>query len=183
MNKEKTNACSKISVIIMLGNLMISVLYIVTGWLSHSMAALSEGVDSLTDAGSSLLLLLGFKISAREPDSLHPNGHKRMEYIIGLLISEIMLAASVSLIRQSISDIHHLEISQISILVMAVSCIAALGKLLIASYIKKQNNKYESTSLKVYYKNTVDDLKGYYNATSKLSIAIKVKNADGELKM
>ncbi len=157
---EQTKACSRISITVMIVNLFLSILYLITGWIGHSIAALSEGVDSLTDAGSSLLLLLGFKISARKPDSLHPNGHKRMEYIIGLLISEIMLTASISLMKQSIYALRNPVIYSTSIVLMAASGIAGLGKLLIGSYIKKQNKEYQSSSLKVYYKNTMDDLKG-----------------------
>lgn len=78
---KKEDLCSAVTLRVMLGNLLIAIIYLLTGSIGHSIAALSEGVDSLTDAVGSILLLLGFKISARKPDSKHPNGHKRIEYI------------------------------------------------------------------------------------------------------
>lgn len=158
--EEHTRACSRVTIWTMFGNLLISIIYLLTGTLGHSAAALAEGVDSLTDAASSLLLLLGFKIAAKKPDSLHPNGHKRIEYIVGLLISELILVAAVSLAKQSAGYFMHPNVSSVSLVLLLVSGVGALGKLLIAKYIKRKNKLYESTSLKVYYKNTLADLKG-----------------------
>lgn len=157
---EKTKECSNVTIRIMLGNLLISMIYLFAGFWGHSAAALSEGVDSLTDAGSSLLLLFGFKVSARKPDSRHPNGHKRIEYIVGLLISELILMAAFSLAKHSVGSFHQPVMTSFSLLLFSVSCVGAVGKILIAKYIKNKNQKYESASLKVYYKNTLADLKG-----------------------
>ncbi|HOO27720.1 MAG TPA: cation transporter, partial [Lachnospiraceae bacterium] len=69
---QKTKESSQTALCIMAGNLLISAVFLASGLLGKSIAAVSEGIDSLTDAVSSLLLLLGFKIASREPDSLHP---------------------------------------------------------------------------------------------------------------
>lgn len=158
-SQDKLKECSNVSICVMICNIIISIVYLLAGILGHSIATLSEGVDSLIDAGSSLLLLIGFKISARKPDYRHPNGHTRIEYIIGLLISEIILFASFSLARQSIINFHKLESNTVSLFLLIVSVIGVLGKIIIANYISVKNKKICSTSLKVYYKNTLADLK------------------------
>lgn len=158
-SQDKIKECSNVSICVMICNIIISIVYLLAGFLGHSIATLSEGVDSLIDAGSSLLLLIGFKISARKPDYRHPKGHTRIEYIIGLLISEIILFASFSLARQSITNFNKLEVNTVPLFLLIVSVIGVFGKIIIANYISVKNKKLYSTSLKVYYKNTLADLK------------------------
>lgn len=98
-NKGSKNVGVRVSLLTALGNLLISIVYLAAGYFGQSISVISEGVDNLTDAGGSLLLLLGFKLSGRKADSRHPYGHGRAEYIVGLLISEIILFAAFSLGR------------------------------------------------------------------------------------
>lgn len=159
MLNERAAEGSRVTLRVMAGNLLLSAIYLLTGFLGNSIAATSEGIDSLTDSISSLLLLLGFKISARKPDRKHPYGHHRIEYIVGLFISEILLFAAVSLVKTSIGLMFR-PAAPVSTLLLLVSIVGAAGKLLIACYLKQKNKRLCSASLTAYYRNTLADLKG-----------------------
>lgn len=157
---ERSKEGSMVTIYIMFGNLLISTVFLIFGIIGKSMAVLTTGIDSLSDAASSLLVLLGFKISSRKPDYLHPNGHKRIEYIIGLLISEIILYVAFTLGKKSIGFLLHPTVAPVSLYLLAITLFGAMGKLLIGIYINQKNKALHSTSLKAYYKNTMADLKG-----------------------
>lgn len=158
--KEAKNVGVRVSLLTALGNLLISIVYLAAGYFGQSISVISEGVDNLTDAGGSLLLLLGFKLSGRKADSRHPYGHGRAEYIVGLLISEIILFAAFSLGRESILRLSQPLPETSMWLILAVSAVGAAGKLGIAVLVKKANRKLNSSALKAYHKNALADLKG-----------------------
>ena len=64
---------------------------LVVGLLSNSIAIMADAFNNLSDAGSSIITLIGFKIAGQKPDSDHPFGHGRLEYISGLLVSMIIV--------------------------------------------------------------------------------------------
>lgn len=141
-------------------NLCLSAAYFIVGTIGNSIAVISEGTDNLVDACSSLLLLLGFKISARGKDRMHPNGHGRIEYVAGLLISELILFAAFTLGRESIGRFRNPDPVGALLPILLTACIGAGLKLVMASYIKKQNKELNSSALEAYQKNILADIKG-----------------------
>ena len=87
------------------------------GILSGSIAITADAFNNLSDAGSSVITLVGFKLSGQKPDTEHPFGHGRMEYISGLLVSVAILIMGFELIRSSIDKIRTPEPIIASILV------------------------------------------------------------------
>lgn len=150
----------KISICTALGNILLFGGYFAIGTIGNSITVISEGIDNLMDACSSLFLLLGFKISGREKDSRHPNGHGRIEYIVGLLISEMVLSAAIILGRESVQRLFHPEPVRALFPILLAAVIGACVKLALAGYIKKQNKEMKSPALEAYGKNELADLKG-----------------------
>ena len=72
------------------------------------MAILADGINNLSDAGSSIVTLIGFKLSSKPADASHPYGHARFEYLSGLIVSFIILFLGAELIRSSFLKILHL---------------------------------------------------------------------------
>ena len=87
--REKCGKLSGITGIIL--NAALSALKIAAGAITGAISVLSDGVNNLSDAGSSVITLLGFKLSAKKPDKEHPFGHGRMEYFTGLAVSAVIL--------------------------------------------------------------------------------------------
>ena len=78
---------------------------IVVGALTGAISVLSDGVNNLSDAGSSVITLIGFKMSAKKPDKGHPFGHGRTEYFAGLAVSAVILIVAVQLLIGSVKKI------------------------------------------------------------------------------
>ena len=90
-------------------NILLFVGKFLAGTISNSIAITAEAFNNLSDAVSSIITLLGFKIAGQKPDSDHPFGHGRVEYISGLLVAVVILLMAYELIRDSINKILHPE--------------------------------------------------------------------------
>ena len=86
-------------------NLVICIFKIIVGILSASITIIADGVNNLTDAGSSVLTLIGFKLSGRPADKEHPYGHERYENIIALIISMIIFTVGILFLKSSIEKV------------------------------------------------------------------------------
>ena len=85
-------------------NIILCASKIVTGLITGAISVVSDGINNLSDAASSIITLVGFKLSAKKPDKEHPFGHGRMEYFAGLLVSLILLVA-FELFSESLQNI------------------------------------------------------------------------------
>lgn len=104
------------------------------GILSGSIAIIADAVNNLSDAGSSLVTLLGFKLAAQKPDRDHPFGHGRMEYISGLVVSMVILVMGFELIKTSVEKIIHPEPVVFRTVVLVILAASIAVKLYMASY-------------------------------------------------
>lgn len=117
------------------------------GILAHSIAITADAVNNLSDAGSSVITLIGFKLSAKPADKEHPYGHARIEYITGFIISIIILLLSFELIRSSVEKIIHPEPILFSAVTVAVLALAILAKLWLGLFYRKMGRIIQSTAL------------------------------------
>ena len=86
---------------------------IVVGFLMGSISIISDGINNLSDAGSSVITIFGFKLSSKKPDKEHPFGHGRMEYFAGLAVSIIIIIIAIQLFKDSIIKVINLETLQV----------------------------------------------------------------------
>lgn len=100
----------------------------VAGLLSNSIAIMADSFNNLSDAGSSIITLIGFRLAGKKPDPGHPFGHGRVEYLSGLVVSAMILIMGVELGRTSIEKILHPQPVDTSILSMAILAAAILVK-------------------------------------------------------
>lgn len=117
------------------------------GWLSHSIAIMADAFNNLSDAGSSLILLFGFRLAGQKPDPEHPFGHGRLEYVAGLIVSMIIMVMAVELMRSSGQKILHPEevIWHTGTLVMLV--VSILVKLYMFTYNRSYGKKIASAAM------------------------------------
>jgi len=107
-------------------NGLIALAKIMTGSLSGSVAILAEGVNNATDAATSVLALVGTRLSGRRPTAKHPFGFGRMEYLTGLVISVLILVSGSEMLLGSVRSILHpeeLKISKAALILIAVSAV------------------------------------------------------------
>jgi len=127
------------------------------GIISNSIAATADAFNNLTDAASSLITAVGFKLAGQEPDIHHPFGHGRIEYISGMIVSFIILLVGVELFLSSVRKIiepEAVELSTVSIVIMI--CSVAV-KLYMAYYNKNIGKKLNSPAMNAVAKDSFND--------------------------
>ena len=119
----------------------------IAGTISKSIAITADAFNNLSDAGSSLILLFGFRLAGQKPDPEHPFGHGRLEYVAGLIVSMIIMVMAVELMRSSGQKILHPEevIWHTGTLVMLV--VSILVKLYMFTYNRSYGKKIASAAM------------------------------------
>ena len=152
MTEKKTEefqtAATRVSLVSMITNVVLTLLKLAAGLLAHSGAMISDAVHSASDIFSGLIVLLGVKISTKEPDEQHPYGHERYECVAALLLSGILAlvggAIGISAVKDIISG-KTVEIPGVLALIAAVVSIAVKESLF--WYTRGYAKKYRSTAL------------------------------------
>lgn len=111
-----------------LTNVVLFVMKIVFGLIAGSISVVADAVNNLSDAGSSGVTVVGFKLSNRPPDKEHPFGHARYEYITGLVVAFIVLIIGGTLLKSSIERIITPELIDASVWTAAVLVISIFLK-------------------------------------------------------
>lgn len=119
----------------------------IAGFLSGSIAITADAFNNLSDAGSSIILLIGFRISGQRPDPEHPFGHGRMEYISGFLVSVAILVMGFELVKSSIEKLFHPEAVESSPVVIGILAASILVKLYMFYYNRSVGKKIDSAAM------------------------------------
>lgn len=127
------------------------------GMISNSVAITADAVNNLSDAGTSLVTLAGFKLAEQKPDSDHPFGHGRIEYLSGLIVSAVILMMAFELFTDSVDKILHPEPVEFSILVFVILLSSILIKLYMAFYNLRIGKKIGSATLKATGTDSLSD--------------------------
>lgn len=155
-------AYGKLSGIVgIISNIFLCIAKIVTGFLTSSIAITADGVNNLADAGSSVITLIGFKLSSMPADKEHPYGHQRMEYITGLIISVIILVIGLLLMKSSITEIF-VPTSQVldvqtQVIMLIILGAAIIIKLLQSIFYKKAGKLIASKTLMAAATDSLND--------------------------
>lgn len=128
------------------------------GFITNSVAIQADGFNNLSDMGSNLATLFGFKMAGKHPDSDHPYGHGRYEYITGLIIAFLILLVAFSSLQESVMKIMNPEKLNFQVGAVIVLMISILMKLWMASFNKKAGQLIESTSLKAAAQDSLNDV-------------------------
>ena len=86
-------------------NVILFALKFIFGTIAASVAMVADAFNNLSDAASSIVQILGFKLASKKPDSQHPFGHGRLEYVSGLAISFLILLMGFELIKSSVTKL------------------------------------------------------------------------------
>ena len=130
---------------------------LLAGMLSNSIAITADALNNLSDAGSSLVTLIGFRLAGTKPDSEHPFGHGRMEYISGLVVAAAILLMAYELIRDSIGKILHPEETETSLLVFIILAVSIFVKLYMAYYNRSIGRQIGSAAMKATATDSLSD--------------------------
>lgn len=127
------------------------------GTISSSISITADAFNNLSDAGSSLITLIGFRMSGQEADTDHPFGHGRIEYISGLLVSIAILLMAVELIRSSVDKILHPSQVDFNLLIVVILIFSIGVKCYMCLYNKQLSGKINSAAMKAASTDSLSD--------------------------
>lgn len=128
------------------------------GLYSGYISIIADAFNNLSDAASSIVTMIGFRVASIDPDSDHPFGHGRSEYISGLIVSFFILLVGFELIKSSITKIIHPTENEFSIYLVIVLIISILVKLYMFYYNTAISKKLSSAALKATAKDSINDV-------------------------
>ena len=145
MNRDKVIVHT--SVVGILTNVFLAAFKSAVGVLSNSIAVVLDAVNNLSDALSSIITIVGTKLSAKLPDKKHPLGYGRIEYLTAMIIAGIVLFAGLTSAVESVKKIIHPEKPDYSLVALLIISVAVVVKVFLGSYVKAQGKKVNSGSL------------------------------------
>lgn len=128
-------------------NLLLFVVKLIAGLLSHSVGVLADAVNNLTDSGSSIIMLVGFRLAGKPADEKHPFGHARIEYLCGVIVSFIVLFLGLQLGMASFEKIWAPEETAFTPLTLGILVFSALLKLWQCLFYRTVGGKLSSEAL------------------------------------
>ena len=128
-------------------NLALAAFKAVIGLAAGSIAVVLDVVNNLSDALSSIITIIGTKLSSKRPDKKHPYGHGRIEYLTSIVIAVIVLLAGVTSLRESAEKALHPVETHYTAVSLVVIAAAVLVKLLMGRYVKKVGKEVGSGAL------------------------------------
>ena len=127
------------------------------GALSGSIAITADAFNNLSDAGSSVITLLGFRLGGQKPDPEHPFGHGRMEYLSGLLVSMLIILMGFELARSSLDKILHPEPVAFSAVSAAILAASICVKLYMCCYNRSVGGRIQSSAMRAAAMDSLSD--------------------------
>lgn len=138
-------------------NILLFLGKLIAGILSGGISVIADAFNNLSDAGSSIMTFVGFKMAGMPADSEHPYGHGRMEYVSGIIISFIIMMMGFELGKSSVEKIFSSEKSEFSILAVSVLGASLLVKLWMALFNTKLGRKIDSATMKAAAADSLSD--------------------------
>ena len=139
-------------------NLLLSAGKFFAGVVTGSIAITADAFNNLSDAASSIITLAGFKMAGQKPDSDHPFGHGRIEYISGLLVSILIVLMGFELVKSSVSKIFHPEAPDYSPVIIGILVFSILVKCYMALYNRSIGSRIGSVAMKATAIDSLSDM-------------------------
>ena len=158
--REKYGRLSGVTGIIV--NMLMSAAKITAGVLTGAISILSDGINNLSDAGTSVVSILGFKLSNKKPDKQHPFGHGRFEYFAGLAVSIVILVVAFQLFTESIGKIVGREVPEVTsgavfTVTLCILAASVFAKIFLAGLNRYVGKKINSVALEATFFDCISD--------------------------
>ena len=156
-------------------NLLLSVMKLIIGSISNSVSITADATNNIADAGSSIVTLVGFRLSGKPADKDHPYGHARIEYISSLIISFLILLIGCSIFKESVTKIFKPEESLFNVATVIVLVASIIVKLWLSLFNKFLGKQINSKALEA----TAIDSRNDVITTTAVLIASTISNFTG----
>ncbi len=144
---ERDKKIIKVSILGIFVNVILVIFKAIVGIFANSIAIILDAVNNLSDAMSSVITIIGTKLSGKRPDKKHPYGYGRIEYFSSVIIAVIVLIAGLTSLKESVLKIFNPEEADYSIATLVIVIVAIFVKFFFGKYVKSQGEKLNSGSL------------------------------------
>jgi len=138
-------------------NIVLFIIKLLAGLLSGAISVMADAFNNLTDAGSSVITLIGFRMAGQKPDKHHPFGHGRIEYISGLIVSMIIILVGFELGKSSFEKIFAPEAPLFSVTAVVILVCSVFVKAYMAFYNFSIGKKIASSAMKATAYDSLSD--------------------------
>lgn len=149
-------------------NLLLSIIKLVIGLMASSIAITADAFNNLADAASSVITMVGFKLSSAPPDKEHPYGHGRIEYLTALMIALMVMVVGIQFIKSSVNRIMNPQPVNFKWMTLALLGISIIVKIWLSVFNKRLGDKISSAALKA----TAADALGDVFTTSVVALSL-----------
>ena len=139
-------------------NLLLFAVKFFAGSVSGSIAITADAFNNLSDAGSSLVTLLGFRLAGRKPDPEHPFGHGRVEYVSALTLAFFILITGVELIKGSVDKFTNPEPTVFSVPAAVTLAVSIAAKLWLALFNRSIGRRIDSVAVNAVFADSIGDI-------------------------
>ncbi|MBO5355791.1 MAG: cation transporter [Clostridia bacterium] len=139
-------------------NLLLFAAKFVASVLAGSLAMQADAINNLSDAGSSVVSLISFKISARPADRDHPFGHARIEYVASMIVSFLILFVGIELVRGAIDKLLSPTKPTLNVLAIVILSVSVLAKFYMAFFNRRVGNKIDSDVMRASAVDSLSDM-------------------------
>ena len=147
MDNKRERVVIKTSIISILSNIILAGFKAFVGLVTNSIAIVSDAVNNLSDALSSIITIVGTKLAGKAPDKKHPYGYGRIEYMTSLIVSAIVLYAGITALTESAKKIINPEVADYSQVTLIIIIAGIIVKFVLGLYVKKKGKEVNSDSL------------------------------------
>lgn len=140
-----------------IANIALFILKLLTGIFSGTVAIIADAFNNISDAGSSVVTMLGFRMSSKHADKEHPLGHGRMEYITAFIVDIMIMIVGVELFRTAVDKILHPDKPEFHSITLILLGVAILVKLWLYLFYRKIGNTIDSAAIKAAALDSISD--------------------------
>lgn len=146
------------SIVGLIINVLLSITKLIIGLLISSISVIADAVNNLSDTASSVITLVGFKLSNMPPDREHPHGHGRLEYISALMVSFMVILVGFQFIKSSYDRIVNPKVVKFELISFIILAISITSKIWLSHFNKVLGEKINSSSLKATATDALGDV-------------------------
>ncbi|MBR6073408.1 MAG: cation transporter [Bacilli bacterium] len=153
MNKKEldfTKVANKVSIIAILANLILAIFKLLAGIIAHSSAMISDAIHSASDVFSTIVVIIGIKLSGKEADKDHPYGHERIECVAAILLSIVLFATGLGIFINALKTIINGEYNNMEVpglLALIAAIVSIIIKELMYWYTRYYAKQINSSAL------------------------------------
>ncbi len=152
-------------------NVLLFALKLFAGILSGSVAVTADAINNISDAGSSVVTMIGFRLAGKKPDPEHPFGHGRIEYISGLIVAFFIFLMGFELAGSSFNAIRNPEKTNLSLLAAIILLFSVLIKFYMFIYNRSYGKKFNSAAMVATSLDSLADMASTFAVLTSLAIS------------